>query len=314
MSNPQIDVYAAGLVDGEGCIYISKSRGWHSLRMDMGMTVKARPLLEQMQATYGGTIRETREATDRWEAAICWSVFGSQAANFLARITSYLRLKSEQARLGLTFEQVRLSGWTPETKAQAEAIRLRIMELNRKGPSETQEERGLVPFAHLVGGTWMRAQTTLFGHSETYSGTWPRSGMTRSGTAYLLPPSVPLTSVIGSTSLPTPTTQEFEHPLMELESGRRLTGSGRTHSVVLADIVRFPTPTVAEGRNRSASSGAAIRPTLAMMARHGLWPTANRWDGLQSHGVNAVGGSLNPTWVELLMGFPPGWTDLDGAE
>lgn len=25
---------------------------------------------------------------------------------------------------------------------------------------------------------------------------------------------------------------------------------------------------------------------------------------------NAVGGVLNPDWVELLMGFPPGWTDL----
>lgn len=24
------------------------------------------------------------------------------------------------------------------------------------------------------------------------------------------------------------------------------------------------------------------------------------------------GGQLNPTWVELLMGFPMGWTDLDG--
>ena len=24
----------------------------------------------------------------------------------------------------------------------------------------------------------------------------------------------------------------------------------------------------------------------------------------------AIGGSLNPTWVEWLMGFPLGWTDL----
>jgi hypothetical protein len=25
------------------------------------------------------------------------------------------------------------------------------------------------------------------------------------------------------------------------------------------------------------------------------------------------GGQLNPTWVEWLMGFPPGWTDLDAS-
>jgi len=27
-----------------------------------------------------------------------------------------------------------------------------------------------------------------------------------------------------------------------------------------------------------------------------------------------TGGSLNPTWVEWLMGFPPGWTALDASE
>ncbi len=43
-------------------------------------------------------------------------------------------------------------------------------------------------------------------------------------------------------------------------------------------------------------------------------PTATRWDGLQSHGKNVVTGQLNPTWVEWLMGFPPGWTDLEASE
>jgi hypothetical protein len=28
---------------------------------------------------------------------------------------------------------------------------------------------------------------------------------------------------------------------------------------------------------------------------------------------NAVGGSLNPTWVEWLMGLPLGWTDVSGS-
>jgi hypothetical protein len=26
---------------------------------------------------------------------------------------------------------------------------------------------------------------------------------------------------------------------------------------------------------------------------------------------SAIGGKLNPTWVEWLMGFPLGWTDLE---
>jgi site-specific DNA-cytosine methylase len=41
-------------------------------------------------------------------------------------------------------------------------------------------------------------------------------------------------------------------------------------------------------------------------------PTANRLDyAILSR---EVGGSLNPTWVEWLMGYPLGWTDLEHLE
>ena len=40
-------------------------------------------------------------------------------------------------------------------------------------------------------------------------------------------------------------------------------------------------------------------------------PTANRRDGLQSHGQNIVAGSLNPQWVSVLMGYPPHWTEVE---
>jgi hypothetical protein len=104
--------------------------------------------------------------------------------------------------------------------------------------------------------------------------------------------------------------------------------------------------------NQSDSSNAAKRPTLGAMAKYGLWPTpkghagsmrrlkptpvqlagkagmdlsvavrihlptptANRRDGLQSHGVNVISGQLNPRWVEWLMGYPSGWTDLEDSE
>jgi hypothetical protein len=36
----------------------------------------------------------------------------------------------------------------------------------------------------------------------------------------------------------------------------------------------------------------------------------------QGHSVsvhNQIGGQLNPTWVEWLMGFPLGWTDLEDS-
>ncbi len=81
----------------------------------------------------------------------------------------------------------------------------------------------------------------------------------------------------------------------------------------------LPTP-AASGfdSNRGGAEGRVgkIRYSLQGMARTGLWPTptANRRDGLQSHGKNAITGQLNPTWVEWLMGFPAGWTDLEPSE
>jgi hypothetical protein len=43
-------------------------------------------------------------------------------------------------------------------------------------------------------------------------------------------------------------------------------------------------------------------------------PTANRRSGLQSHGVNVIGGTLNPTWVDWLMGYPIGYSALEPLE
>ena len=75
------------------------------------------------------------------------------------------------------------------------------------------------------------------------------------------------------------------------------------------------------GYNRSSPTGK-VRPTLLTMARHATWPTPTRQDAANNGGpsqqkrdtkpLNTVaGGPLNPPWVELLMGWPPGWTSLE---
>jgi len=50
---------------------------------------------------------------------------------------------------------------------------------------------------------WKTSQRCLFEAWEQFSETWPRSGMTRSGTAYRLPQLVPLSSATGCGLLPT---------------------------------------------------------------------------------------------------------------
>jgi len=69
------------------------------------------------------------------------------------------------------------------------------------------------------------------------------------------------------------------------------------------------------GLERIIEEGQAPGDYLSEVTESGVLPTptANRRDGLQSHGVNVVSGSLNPMWLEWLMGFPLGWTALEDS-
>lgn len=93
----------------------------------------------------------------------------------------------------------------------------------------------------------------------------------------------------------------------------------------------LPTPCAKEGGyNKGGGSGRVgkIRPTLSMMATRNLWPTPraspnenrqtkpspspSQKDGRHGKSLAAqVGGQLNPTWVEWLMGYPSAWTVLE---
>ncbi len=92
--------------------------------------------------------------------------------------------------------------------------------------------------------------------------------------------------------------------------------TGRVVQKGLTQIARmFPTPRATQGRgktgNRTPEDANRAGWTLSEVAMLLPTPTANRWDGLQSHGVNVVEGSLNPQFVEYLMNFPTDWTKLD---
>ena len=137
---------------------------------------------------------------------------------------------------------------------------------------------------------------------------------------------------------PTPTTQEIEHPDAELTaSGRRLSKDKKSsHSLNLADRVKmWPTPT-AHISQEGAYPAEFRRNTITLTAQAAMedqkmWPTPTARDYKDSGdnmnlyrnerqntqlGVVAKrsesesSGSLNPEWVEWLMGYPEGWTDL----
>ena len=191
-----------------------------------------------------------------------------------------------------------------------------------------------------ASSSWRTSQLSLLEDSGEFSGTWPRSGTMRNGTAYQLPPLVPLTYGTGFGSSPThsiPTAQDhIERESTSAETLNPLTNK----SVSLDRWVRFwPTPNVAGGGNPPhlltpkgnhfvRRSGQKAHLSLDQAVK--MWPTPGAADnrdrgnlsmpsiqrrqklGKQlnlSMVVHPTSGSLNPTWVEWLMGFPLGWTD-----
>jgi len=162
---------------------------------------------------------------------------------------------------------------------------------------------------------WRTAQTCLASTGAltlaAFSGTWPRSGSMRSGTAYRLPPFTHGTSVIASGSsqlLPTITANEDSYRLQgDSQQSKCLTA--------LAKKGLLPTPRTTDGDR--GGRGELLHVVKGASTPRGPLlptPTASRRSGLQSHGQNAILGSLNPLWCEWLQGLPTRWTESEPAE
>lgn len=236
--------------------------------------------------------------------------------------------------------------------------------------------------------TWKTSGLYEAEDSCEFSQTLPRSGMTRSGTLYLLPPLVRLTSVIVSGSsqslAPTPTARLGDQrgmPSERLAAERWKTRSNLDDWAVLNPGGLLPTPQ-AYGSGKSNAPGLtpldiALRPEMAQHAERAkdrrkgipleqtkarlMLPTSLASDSEQAGGLSAYergtrglslttwaridssallptpqaqdfrncadysdgsrgkspqlrhlgSGRLNPRFVEWMMGYPPGWTDLD---
>ena len=80
------------------------------------------------------------------------------------------------------------------------------------------------------------------------------------------------------------------------------TGAAVQDSLLKNPIRMWPTPNASDNRDRGNLSDPAVQRRIAMGKQVGLTMAVKEQKG---------GGSLNPTWVEWLMGYPKGWTDLN---
>ena len=94
-----------------------------------------------------------------------------------------------------------------------------------------------------------------------------------------------------------------------LNEGHLKRPSGHQLQIRLQDQVQekrlWPTPNASDNRDRGNLSDPAVQRRIAMGKQVGLTMAVKEQKG---------GGTLNPTWVEWLMGYPSGWTDLNVLE
>ena len=183
---------------------------------------------------------------------------------------------------------------TSRSQARAQASRVSSQGYGQKSPD-------LLARYDPATSSWRTSQRCLVEGWTRFSETWPRSGMTRNGIAYQLPPLAPLTGATGGGVWRTPNARDHKGA----QNGSERLAAG--HTMNLNDQVKdpqmWPTPTTSDYKG----SG----PTV--MRKDGKNRINDRLD-YATEQTTEQSGQLSPTWVCWLMGFPLDWLDLDGYQ
>lgn len=140
--------------------------------------------------------------------------------------------------------------------------------------------------------SWKTPQCSLFGDSEQCSVTWPKWGTMRNGECSARTTPDLRTSESESGFWPTPRSTDGSH-------GGRITPRKSRNGGNLIEAVSmrmWPNPCSRDFRTGDKQEHRRAR------------------NGYHLNDVIAPGGSLNPTWVEWLMGWPLGFSDLKPLE
>lgn len=137
--------YAAGIIDGEGYIAITKFRdktcraGYHyALKVQVGMSNPTIPMW--LHLNFGGSLNTFKPYKQGWKPRHIWQTTTAQAGRFLELILPYLKEKIGQAQIAVEFQKAKseqlnkYNQYThkPVAVIEAEAILAKkVSELNR---------------------------------------------------------------------------------------------------------------------------------------------------------------------------------------
>jgi len=125
--------YFAGIFDGEGCIIIRKTKGYHNVMVTVTNTNEW--LCRQFQFSFEGGVRLRSNQTQNKQAVWVWQAYSTNAKNLLVALLPYLKLKKPQAEIAIKFmnriQEKRGFTLTDEELAVREAERLLISNYNK---------------------------------------------------------------------------------------------------------------------------------------------------------------------------------------
>jgi len=166
---------------------------------------------------------------------------------------------------------------------------------------------------------WRTHQCSLLGGLDEFLETWPQWGLMRNGECW---EQQTLERHIRGTGFgllenkwATPTTMDKLPPKSEQALLREatITRSGRSKPANLRDQVsnmhNWPTPTTRDYKGANGFETTKKKIAEGLRAHMGQLPNA-----VQHMEKKPIGGTLNPIFVEWLMGWPLGWTDLNQLE
>ncbi|MDR5776240.1 hypothetical protein QCE81_30825 [Caballeronia sp. LZ002] len=135
--------------------------------------------------------------------------------------------------------------------------------------------------------SWKTVQCSLLADLDEFSETWPRWGSMLSGVSYLRPMSAHHIFESASGLWPTPVASD---------TGSRQKRYAQGGMPLSLAVKLWPTPTA-----MTRTGGAALCKWGGSRSREKLRTMVT---------PEELNGPLNPQWVEWLMGWPIGWTDL----
>ena len=242
---------------------------------------------------------------------------------------------SRRSRSGMTF--------APLTDAHGEAVLTWCLEASRartsappaRAPASPEPDQGSgqrwralsVRFDPATSG-WRTARCLYAEDLDWSSLTLPRWGSLHDGELWERTTQAPRTSATGFGCWPTPTADACIGVAPTPAMAERFRRKGSSGSFVEAMAARmWPTPKASAAgpdfaamkRGKSISLQTAVMlptPTVNDSKNNGSPSQYRRTSNgkprdLQLNAV--VGGALNPTWVEWLMGWPLGWTDCGAS-